>query len=173
MIKPIERSPIPITNSDLRQLLSISREYIDSFFHRRRDLRHYKKQLVSIALCQGAALHYLDKKNGVKDFDIYFFFGVEYDNRLINRVPAKGEINLSKFGVHPDDYQRGLTARRIDFLRRNISPKISVIENQEPEIVIRSYLEAKPTPTATELAKKAVIGLWPTSVFAKTIWPTD
>ena len=26
------------------------------------------------ALCQGAALHYVDAKNGVKDFDVWSFY---------------------------------------------------------------------------------------------------
>jgi hypothetical protein len=34
----------------------------------------YAGRLLCRALCQGAALHYLDGKNGVKDFDVWSFY---------------------------------------------------------------------------------------------------
>jgi hypothetical protein len=34
----------------------------------------YAGRLLGRALCQGAALHYVDKKNGVKDFDVWSFY---------------------------------------------------------------------------------------------------
>ena len=33
-----------------------------------------RARVLAVALCQGAALHYVDGKNGVKDFDVWTFF---------------------------------------------------------------------------------------------------
>jgi hypothetical protein len=34
----------------------------------------YDKRVIAVALCQGAALHYVDGKTGVKDFDVFTFY---------------------------------------------------------------------------------------------------
>jgi hypothetical protein len=43
----------------------------------------YAGRLVCRALCQGAALHYLDERNGVKDFDVWSFYAARDDRRPI------------------------------------------------------------------------------------------
>ena len=39
----------------------------------------YAGRLLCRALCQGAALHYLDGRNGVKDFDVWSFYAALAD----------------------------------------------------------------------------------------------
>ena len=39
----------------------------------------YTGRLLGRALCQGAALHYVDEENGVKDFDVWSFYA-QYDD---------------------------------------------------------------------------------------------
>jgi len=71
----MERSQEKITKSDLRKLLRLTEKNILAFFERNPIYKKaYKNKQVLAALCQGAALHYIDKENGVKDFDVWFFF---------------------------------------------------------------------------------------------------
>ena len=70
-----ERSYEKITSEDLRELQRIALEEGKSFFYRNPHLREaYWDSLITIALCQGAAKHFLDGKTGVKDFDIWYFY---------------------------------------------------------------------------------------------------
>ena len=85
-----ERSYESLTQTDLDTLRDLALYELSAFFGRRSDLTNFRSKLVAIALCQGAALHYVDGITGIKDFDIYFFFSV-YDNRLVNRRPATKE----------------------------------------------------------------------------------
>ena len=68
-----ERSFAPFTKLHLRQLARIAREDELAFLQRNPHLQVYNDRLLLVALCQGAALHYLDceigvrKKNGVKE----------------------------------------------------------------------------------------------------------
>src|SRR5262245_43936354 len=69
------RSLEKITDSDLERLCELAQSDLRSLFERRPQLgRLYAERLLCIALCQGAALHYVDGRNGVKDFDVWSFF---------------------------------------------------------------------------------------------------
>jgi hypothetical protein len=168
-----ERSRARITKSDLRHLSTLALAELRHFFTDNPDLRkRYSRSLIAVALCQGAALHLINGTAGIKDFDVYFFFG-RYDKRLVNRRPKSVDSRLIKFGVHPDDYRNGYKARRVDFLRRSIDNDIVKHENKAPKACIIKYLRRRRTKTARELAKKAVIGLWPETIFSEIIWPTN
>jgi hypothetical protein len=86
----IDRSPAVISDCDLDELfvgsLSRLREYfVDGPGKKWRNLYDIQYPLAA-ALCQGAAMHYHDKINGVKDFDIWFFYqfnGVHLPYRTI------------------------------------------------------------------------------------------
>jgi hypothetical protein len=48
----------------------------------------YRDRLLCVALCRGGALHYLDRSNGVKDFDVWTFFAAlpdRYPDRALYR----------------------------------------------------------------------------------------
>ena len=71
----MSRSFEKITKHDLKRLLNLAKQNIHEFFDRNlRYKQEYHGGEVLIALCQGAAIHYIDNRNGVKDFDIWFFF---------------------------------------------------------------------------------------------------
>jgi hypothetical protein len=55
-------------------LAAIARDDQDARFNRRPRWRPYADRVLCVALCQGAALHYVDGRNGVKDFDVYMFY---------------------------------------------------------------------------------------------------
>ncbi len=60
----MRRSKEKITKHDLRKLLRLARGDIDDFFDRKIIYRKYKGKEKLVALCQGAALHHIDGKNG-------------------------------------------------------------------------------------------------------------
>jgi hypothetical protein len=65
------RSSAEITLDDLRSLAEIAAADRADRFLRRPRWGGYADRVLCVALCQGAALHYIDGKNGVKDFDVY------------------------------------------------------------------------------------------------------
>lgn len=67
------RSYEPVTREHLERLAEIARLDRKERLRRRPRWRPYGDRVLCVALCQGAALHFLDKRNGVKDFDVYTF----------------------------------------------------------------------------------------------------
>jgi hypothetical protein len=57
-----------------RKLAGIAEGDREIFFRYPKKSSRYENRFRCSALCQGAALHYLDRKTGVKDFDIFMFF---------------------------------------------------------------------------------------------------
>jgi len=111
-----------------------------------------------VALCQGAALHFIDKTNGIKDFDIYTFFAADGGRKFPERRRGIHDFGASRFGRHPED--QGFAGRRVDIMGRSIAYKPS----ETPVQAVRTYLGQKPTGTAGYLAKKAVIAIDPNTV---------
>jgi hypothetical protein len=68
------RSLERITRRDLARLEEIPRSDREWMFRANPNWAPYNGQLLAVALCQGAALHYLDGRNGIKDFDVWTFF---------------------------------------------------------------------------------------------------
>jgi hypothetical protein len=149
----MNRSIEKITRADLRKLLLLARSDIDDFFERRPKYRKlYKGKEVLVALCQGAALHYIDGTNGVKDFDVWFFYP-KYSIQLPYRRRGTVDFGPSKFGRYPKDV--GYSGRRIDVLMRSDGAFVS----RRPRESIVQYLSKPKTATAKHLSGKAVIGL--------------
>lgn len=155
-----ERSFERIDDDDLAKLCEIAREDSEQFLSRR---PRYKATVICIALCQGAALHYADAQNGVKDFDVWTF----YANGETPAFPARrlqvADFGESKFGRNPDD--AGFLGRRVDLLGRSIESE------QDPISSIQTYLRQPRTRTAVELSRKAVVFLWPAHLRGKVVWP--
>ena len=162
----MERSNKKLEITDLKEVLKLAKTDVESFFKRKPQYGKYLGTEVLIALCQGAALHYLDETNGIKDFDIWFFFP-DYSPRLPCRRRAKIDFGESKFGVHPEDKNRGFKGRRIDVLMRSDRHFLGI----SPDDELAHYLENARTETSKHLAAKAVIGLYPDNLLGKTLWP--
>ena len=98
----MERSQEEITESDLRRLLELSRKDISDFFERNsRYKKSYENREALIALCQGAALHYVDKKMALKTSMYGFFipnstslFRTEEGGLLILGCPSLGKEKI-------------------------------------------------------------------------------
>ena len=162
----MRRSKQKITKRDLRKLLMLARADIDGFFDRKRVYKkpyHGKEKLV--ALCQGAASHYIDGKNGVKDFDVWFFYPQKGDVILPYRRTGVVDFGESKFGKNPNKPR--FDGRNVDVLMRSTK----YFNRGNPKVCIEVYLSNCKTKTAKLLARKAVIGLYPENVFGEVLWP--
>ena len=155
----IERSLEHLTPDDLKDLYAGSVQRLEEYFvlgpgrkwHDLYDIQHP----MAVALCQGAALHYIDKVNGIKDFDVWFFYPFN-QKHLPYRTIWNWDYQNPKFGHHPSEPR--YTGRRVDVIVRSIKQD-SVLD----------YLKSDKTSSARELARKAVILLAPE--LGKIVWP--
>src|ERR1700674_4794123 len=61
-------------------------------------------KILCVALCQGAALHYIGREHGIKDFDLWTFYEraqqiPDFPSRRLKQY----NFGESKFGRHPAD----------------------------------------------------------------------
>ena len=160
----MKRSKEIITKSDLKKLLRLASIDINSFFDRNPKYKEHQGEETLVALCQGAALHYIDKTNGVKDFDVWFFYPSK-NITLPYRRRGVVDFGVSNFGKHPN--VKEYLGRTVDVLMRSDS----YFKCKNPQKAMVNYLVLKKSETSYSLSQKAVIGLHPKSVFGKVIWP--
>lgn len=164
----MNRSKEKINKADLKKLRELAYTDIEQFFERNPIYkRPYKGKEVLVALCQGAALHYIDGKNGVKDFDVWFFYPRK-ESGLPFRRRGVADFGPSKFGRHPNT-KPGYVGRTVDVLMRSEQ----CFSKQGPESGLARYLSKPKTKTAKLLGQKAVIGLYPENVFGRVLWPEN
>ena len=163
----MERSYEKITKKDLKKVLDLAKNDIEEFFKKYPKYGEvYSGSEVLVALGQGAALHYINGRNGIKDFDVWFFYPKKKIT-LPYRRRGKVDYGLSRFGKHPND--KDYNGRRIDVLMRS-----DVFFNSgKPEDCLINYLSERNTSTSKLLSKKAMIGLWPDQLFGKILWPSE
>lgn len=164
-VRSLER----IGRSDLAKLAAIAAADRADKFARNPHWRPYENRILCVALCQGAALHYVDGVNGVKDFDVYTF----YAEHPIGPYPARWPISNvdfgpSKFGRNPED-DDSYEGRRVDLLGRSLK----VRTNADPSKAVRAYLERPRSKTPRCLAKKAVVLIDPEPLRGEVIWTPD
>jgi hypothetical protein len=161
------RSLARIDIQDLLRLAALAAEAEAGLFARRpRGAVRYAGRLICRALCQGAALHYLDGRTGVKDFDVWSFYAVHGGGPFPYRWRGTADFGPSKFGRYPGD-PPSFTGRRVDMLGRSLN----VPSDAEPVMVLRGYLSAARTDSASELAAKAVVLISPERLVGKVAWP--
>ncbi|MCP4550831.1 MAG: hypothetical protein GY834_02055 [Bacteroidetes bacterium] len=74
----VERSLEILTDEDLKNLYLVSKKLLKEYFVigkgvKWKNLYNIENPL-AVARCQGATMHYHDKSNGIKDFDVCFFY---------------------------------------------------------------------------------------------------
>ena len=156
-----------ITQRDLRRLAALASADRIAFFSAHRDwARFYSDRLVAVALCQGAALHFLDGSTGVQDFDVYSFFARHPKRHWYAKRNKHVDFGNGKFGTSPD--KPAFVGRRVDLMGRSLDVPLKC----DPAAAIRGWLEAgRPGESAAYLAKKAVILLWPPNRLGEVVWP--
>jgi ribonuclease HI len=161
-----ERSFEPLTTADLARLADLAQLDRADRFRRRPQWAPYRERILLVALCQGAALHFLDGRTGVKDFDVYTFYAEDSE---IGQFPPRWRLTAdfgnSRFGRHPED--AGYRGRRIDLIGRSLPAPPSA----DPIAVVRGYLGHPKTETAKQLAKKAVVAIDPPHLRGVVVWP--
>ncbi|OGD70586.1 hypothetical protein A3D09_04175 [Candidatus Collierbacteria bacterium RIFCSPHIGHO2_02_FULL_49_10] len=160
------RSSKKITRNDLAKLAHFAGKDREDLFARKPYLSKLSSKIICVALCQGAALHYHNGKNGVKDFDVWTFYKAGKIIFPVRRV-GKGDFGKSKFGQDPFERSK-YKGRRIDFVGRSISYPKGVFDTVR---IIQNYLTAGKTASAQKLAKKAVVIISPSSLCGVVAWP--
>lgn len=160
----VDRSLQPITDAHLHRLGVLAGADLADRCTRRPRRQAYRQRIVAVVLCQGAAQHYLDGRNGVKDLDVWTFFaeipGEPFPPRW--RTADFGPSSLGRRAGDPD--YRG---RRVDLLGRSLT----VPPESDPITVIRAYLRGGHTASAKALATKAAVGIDPPEYRGSVIWP--
>lgn len=158
------RSQERITRRDLAKLAAIAAADREARFARKPRWRPYADRILCVALCQGAALHYVDGVNGIND--VYTF----YAEHRVGQFPARWLLNAdfgpSRFGRNAE-YDHVYEGRRVDLIGRSLKAK----PNADPIKVLRAYLQAGQTETARCLARKAVVLIGPEPLRGRVVWP--
>jgi hypothetical protein len=167
MPRAANRSREKITRRDLHRLSRIAEADRDELFGRSPHLRHYGKRVICVALCQGAALHYVypQDSNGIKDFDVWTFYA-ELGEPFPPRRRGKKDFGTSKFGRRPKDAKH-FVGRRVDLMGRSLPVRPSA----DPVETVLLYLLTAKTKTAKELRKKPIVILDPPELRGAVVWP--
>lgn len=160
------RSVAKVTKADLRLLGQLAAEDRADLFARKPEIRrYYANRLFAVALCQGAALHYVDGRNGINDFDVWSFFTENPKRVFPYRRHARADFGSAKFGTTRGT--SGYVGRRVDLLGRSIRG----VRPNDPIGSLRRYLSAGDTASARHLAKKAVVLIEPKHLLGTIVWP--
>jgi len=163
-VGPKARSFRRINTADLRRLASIASRDRHAFFHSNPQWAElYSSRAVCIALCQGAALHYANRKTGINDFDVYTFYRTHPRRHVYAKRKKYYDYGIAKFGKSVDKPQ--FKGRRVDCLMRDIE----VRDGEDAATALQRYLRSGKTKTARLLAEKAVVLLKPRC--GKIVWP--
>jgi hypothetical protein len=160
--RPLARIEI----ADLLRLAALAADAEAELFRRNPQGSGHAGHLLGRALCQGAALHYMDEINGVKDFDIWSFYAQYDDWPFPARWRGTRDFGPSKFGRYSGDPPR-YAGRRVDLLGRSLPAAPSA----DPADVLRRYLADGRTGSAKALAAKAVVLIDPQNLVGEIVWP--
>lgn len=168
-----DRSPATVEMEDLDRLAAIAKQDQARFFETRPE---YRGRIIATALCQGAALHYVDVRegrrppNGVKDFDVWTFFAAVPGERFpADRRNTHVDFGPSRFGSYANEPTRfrHYEGRRVDLLMRALSVGMTA----DPLSALQAYLTEARTRSAQLLAEKAVVLLDPSPRRGEVVWP--
>lgn len=161
-----DRCYLPITKDELTRLAIISEQDREDFFTRiSRWERLYRNRILCVTLCQGAALHYLDGKNGIKDWDVWTFYREHPEAPFPYRRIGHAAFGDPRFGRSLGRSQ--YLGRCVDLIGRSIYAN----KDEDPVTAVRRYLKEGRTKSARLLAEKAVILIDPAPRRGEIIWP--
>jgi len=175
-VSPAQRFQGQLTDADLDRLVEIERTERARLVETSPVWGAHADRLLCVCLCQGAALHLVDGRNGVKDLDVWTFFSrsPELESRAIHsgfRAGRHRDSRLSHLGRWDDSDAparfRNYNGRRIDLF----GVALPVAPDADPVAALHGWLEERPTTRAHYLAEKAVVMLWPERL--KVVWPVN
>jgi len=158
-----------IEDDDLRRFAEIALNVLLSTPYGRK----YKASLVTIALCQGGANHYVvtngyarryfdPKRNGLKDIDIWFFFRKQ---GFHPRWHQTRDFGPSKFGHNPKE--PNYTGRRMDFYGRSIP----FLTGDTVESALGRWMRSGALKSSPRyLSQKAVVAFFPEDIIGNLLW---
>jgi hypothetical protein len=167
------RSYERIELADLRHLGEIAAEDRDFFYRKHPE---YRDRLVCVALCQGAAKHFVDmeagaeRPNGVKDFDVWSFFAAIPGQQFPAAIRHRHfDFGPSRFGAEPAQPAKfsHIKGRRVDVFLRDLPVGLDA----DPVEALRGYLERRRTDSARALAAKAAVLIEPAALIGTIAWP--
>ena len=162
-----ERSYEPFSRSDLLRLAEIAAGDRRQFFLRNPKYSDLEHSILAVALCQGAAMHFLDGRNGIKDIDVWTFYGPHPTLHYPARRPVMSyDFCDPKFGKTADSPH--FTGRRVDCLARSVPMLFG-----DATSTIRRYLSESRTSSARELARKAVVMIQPMETLGAIVLPPN
>ncbi|MGO9778486.1 MAG: hypothetical protein ACLPQY_01765 [Streptosporangiaceae bacterium] len=184
------RTRARLTDEHLRRLAVVAEED-HAFFTRPSGHPEYQARRLAAVLAQGAALHYLDGRNGVKDLDIWTFYaatpGTHSPLRRGVRHADFGPSSLGRqaYDMHKAHSERqrakwkrwsAYTGRRVDLSVRALpvpadAPISSVISALQKWLAHGAQNTAVRKPSAWHLAKKAAVLIYPDSHRGYVVWP--
>ena len=148
----------PLTHEHLNRLIEIARRDREGLFQRCPHLEIFRDRILTVALCQGGALHYVDNRNGVKDLDVWTLYAA---HPTVTYPPRRrGEI---KFG--PSELTGW--SESVDLLGRSVPYPVG----HDPVTTWRDYLTKSWTTSARFLSQKPVVLLEPAELRGKVVWP--
>lgn len=160
-----ERSYLAIDLEDLQRLAEIARADREELFTRNAHLaRCYRDRVICVALCQGAALHFVDTTVGINDFDVWTFFRAHEAGPFPPRRRVERDFGNPKFGRSSD--RPDFDGKRVDLIGRSIPAAC----DEDPASTIQHYLVSQRTRSARCLAEKALIFLEPGKLVGKVVW---
>jgi hypothetical protein len=163
-----DRSLVRIERADLLRLAALAADAEADLFRRNpQGSGRYAGRLLCRALCQGAALHYVDGRNGVKDFDVWSFYDQYDDWPFPARWRGTRDFGPSRFGRYPGDPPL-CSGRGVDLLGRSLPAE----PGADPAHVLRRYLAGRRTDSAKALAAKAVVLIHPDNRAGEIVWPS-
>jgi hypothetical protein len=164
-----DRSLARIEIADLLRLAALAADAEAELFRRNpQSSGRYAGRLLGRALCQGAALHYVNQSNGVKDFDVWSFYAQYDDWPFPARWRGTRDFGPSKFGRYSGDPPR-YSGRRVDLLGRSLAAE----PGADPAYVLRRYLAARRTDSAKAPPAKAVVLIDAQNRAGEIVWPAS
>jgi hypothetical protein len=152
-----DRSYELLDAGDLERLGEIARRDRNARFAHKPRWAVYADRILCVALCQGAALHYVTGETGVKDLDVWTFYATSPEGPFPPRWRTVANFGPSKFG-----------RRRVDLIGRSLP----VAPTEDPVKAVRHYLRnGVKDSTPWCLAQKAVVLIDPPEQRGQVIWP--
>ena len=155
--------------ADLLQLAALAADAEAQLFARNPDgSGRYTGRLLGRALCQGAALHYVDEENGVKDFDVWSFYA-QYDDWPSRLVGAEHGTSAPRSSAGTRATPPTLfRSERVDLLGRSLP----AVPDADPADAIRRYLAARRTKSAKAPGRQGPLVLIdPQNRAGEIVWP--